>query len=405
MTETKTMGGMRNVWILTACMTSLAICYTMLVPFLPLYLLELGVAEDNVAMWSGVVFSITFLVAGIMAPIWGRMADTKGKKIMAIRAGIFIGIAYALTGFVQTPWELFATRALMGFANGFMPAAMTMVSLSVPKEKTGTALGIFQTGLIIGNVIGPSLGGMIEAVVGMRPVFVIAGVVLFIASAVVYFFVKEPEIHEAPSVETSSFKEDWGFVKSRSVLVDLLWLYFIMQAAILMLQPILALYVGHMQGTMEGAALLSGMILSIGGIAGAITTNIWSFFGQKKGYFRAVFFALCGTGLFLLLQSFPLGIIWFGSLQVLVGCFIVGVNPLLSAAVAHYTEPSFRGRVFGMTTTANQFGCMVGPLFASGVTTAFGIRYVFLTTGILLMVVAWLVYKRRVRNASLVDAA
>lgn len=405
MTHANPSGGMRNVWILTACMTSLSICYTMLVPFLPLYLLDLGVDVADVPMWSGVVFSITFLVAGIMAPIWGRMADTKGKKLMAIRAGIFIGIAYALTGFVQTPWELFGTRALMGFANGFMPAAMTMVSLSVPKEKTGTALGIFQTGLIIGNVIGPSLGGMIEAVVGMRPVFIIAGVVLFIASAVVYFFVKEPVIEEAPTVETTSFKEDWAFVKERPVLIDLLWLYFIMQAAILMLQPILALYVGHMQGSMEGAALLAGMILSIGGVAGAITTNIWSYFGQKKGYFRAVCYALTGTGIFLLLQSMPLGIYWFGSLQILVGCFIVGVNPLLSAAVAHYTEPSFRGRVFGMSTTANQFGCMVGPLFASGVTTMFGIRYVFLTTGVLLVVVAWMVYKRRVRSVAMEAAS
>ena len=176
-------GGMRNVWLLTGCMTGLSICYTMLIPFLPVYLLELGVGHDSVAIWSGIVFSITFFVAGVMAPIWGRMADTKGKKLMAIRAGILIGISYILTGFVQDAWQLFATRALMGFANGFMPAAMTMVSLSVPKERTGTALGIFQTGLIVGNVIGPLLGGLIEAVVGMRPVFFIAGGVLFIASA------------------------------------------------------------------------------------------------------------------------------------------------------------------------------------------------------------------------------
>ncbi|KAF1682619.1 MFS transporter [Veillonella sp. R32] len=390
---------MRNVWILTVCMTGLSICYTMLVPFLPVYLLELGVGHDRVALWSGVVFSITFFVAGIMAPIWGRMADTKGKKIMAIRAGIFIGIAYILTGFVQDAWQLLATRALMGFANGFMPAAMTMVSLSVAKEKTGTALGIFQTGLIVGNVIGPSLGGLIEAAVGMRPVFFIAGIVLFIASAVVFFFVKEPKVTEAATVTTSSFREDWQFVKQRKVLTDLLWLFFIMQSAILMLQPILALYVGQLQGTMEGAALLSGMILSIGGLAGAVTTNLWAAFGQRKGYFKAVCYALCGTGLFLFLQSMPLGITWFGSLQILVGCFIVGVNPLLSAAVAHYTEPAFRGRVFGMTTTANQFGSMVGPLFASGVTTLLGIQYVFLVTGALLMFVAYQVYHRRVKSA------
>ena len=80
-------GGMRNVWIITAAMTVLAVCYTMIIPFLPIYLLELGVPKADVALWSGLVFGITFLIAGIMAPIWGKIADNKGKNRMALRAG------------------------------------------------------------------------------------------------------------------------------------------------------------------------------------------------------------------------------------------------------------------------------------------------------------------------------
>ena len=102
---------------------------------------------------------------------------------------------------------------------------------------------------------------------------------------------------------------------------------------------------------------------------------------------------MTGTGIVLLLQSLPFGIWWFGALQVLVGCFIVGVNPSLSAAVTVNTEPGVRGRVFGMSTTAQQFGCMVGPLFASIVTTVIGIQYVFLITGVLLAVVGIRVYR------------
>ena len=46
-------GGMRNVWIITAAMTVLAICYTMIIPFLPIYLLELGVPKADVALLVG----------------------------------------------------------------------------------------------------------------------------------------------------------------------------------------------------------------------------------------------------------------------------------------------------------------------------------------------------------------
>lgn len=387
-------GGMRNVWIITASMTVLAICYTMIIPFLPIYLLELGVSKDDVALWSGLVFGITFLIAGIMAPIWGKIADNKGKKRMALRAGFAIAVSYVLIGMVTDQYQLLMGRALVGFANGFYPAAMTMVSLSVDEKQVGRALGIFQTGLILGNVIGPFLGGAVESVVGMRPVFYISGIAVFIATLAVLFLVKEPklEVENTTSKEQSkqpakatSLREDFKSVQEQPVLVRLLWIYFFMQCVIMMLQPILALYVGDMQGTMEGAAIISGTILSIGGLAGSLTTNIWVRIGERRGYFRTISYCMLGSGVVLLLQSLPVGIWWFGVLQVLIGSCIVGINPSLSAAVTLNTEPGFRGRMFGMTTTAQQFGSMVGPVFASIVSTYIGISYIFSITGLLLL--------------------
>ena len=400
-------GGMRNVWIITASMTVLAICYTMIIPFLPIYLLELGVPKADVALWSGLVFGITFLIAGIMAPIWGKIADNKGKKRMALRAGFAIAVSYVLIGMVTDQYQLLMGRALVGFANGFYPAAMTMVSLSVDEKQVGRALGIFQTGLILGNVIGPFLGGAVESVVGMRPVFYISGIAVFIATLAVLFLVKEPklEVENTTSKEQSkqpakatSLREDFKSVQEQPVLVRLLWIYYFMQCVIMMLQPILALYVGDMQGTMEGAAIISGTILSIGGLAGSLTTNIWVRLGERRGYFRTISYCMLGSGVVLLLQSLPVGIWWFGVLQVLIGSCIVGINPSLSAAVTLNTEPGFRGRMFGMTTTAQQFGSMVGPVFASIVSTYIGISYVFSITGLLLLYMGFQSRKLSVQN-------
>ena len=400
-------GGMRNVWIITASMTVLAICYTMIIPFLPIYLLELGVPKADVALWSGLVFGITFLIAGIMAPIWGKIADNKGKKRMALRAGFAIAVSYVLIGMVTDQYQLLMGRALVGFANGFYPAAMTMVSLSVDEKQVGRALGIFQTGLILGNVIGPFLGGAVESVVGMRPVFYISGIAVFIATLAVLFLVKEPklEVENTTSkeqskqpVKTTSLREDFKSVQEQHVLIRLLWIYFFMQCVIMMLQPILALYVGDMQGTMEGAAIISGTILSIGGLAGSLTTNIWVRLGERRGYFRTISYCMLGSGVVLLLQSLPVGIWWFGVLQVLIGSCIVGINPSLSAAVTLNTEPGFRGRMFGMTTTAQQFGSMVGPVFASIVSTYIGISYVFSITGLLLLYMGFQSRKLSVRH-------
>ncbi|NCB96153.1 MAG: MFS transporter [Negativicutes bacterium] len=433
--EDKQLGGMRNVWILSISMSILAICYTMITPFLPVYLLELGVEQDLVALWSGAVFGITFLIAGIMAPIWGKIADKHGKKRMALRAGFAIGIAYVIIGFVSNAWELLLGRAFLGFANGFFPAAMTMVSLSVNEKRVGQALGIFQTGLILGNIIGPFLGGAVESVVGMRPVFYVSGIAVIIATFMVLFLVKEPNISALPSKQLSADDEneaaktaadlskitkkgqtiaatvehkkavqkdtsimgDFRHVQGQPILMQLVWLFFFMQFAIMMLQPILALYVGKMQGTMDNAAIVAGTILSIGGLAGAVTTNLWVCLGQNKGYFKTISFCLAGSGAVLLLQALPFGIWWFGALQILIGSFIVGVNPSLSAAVTLNTDPAFRGRMFGMTTTAQQFGSMIGPVFASVVSTYMGIAYVFGITGLLML---YLSYKTKMLSGA-----
>ena len=406
-TEYDARGGMRNVWIITASMTVLAICYTMIIPFLPIYLLELGVPKDDVALWSGLVFGITFLIAGIMAPIWGKIADNKGKKRMALRAGFAIAVSYVLIGMVNNEYELLLGRAFVGFANGFYPAAMTMVSLSVDEKQVGRALGIFQTGLILGNVVGPFLGGAIESIVGMRPVFYVSGIAVLIATLAVLFFVKEPKLQSAGDAgkaqsaqpnKSTSLREDFKAVREQPVLVRLLWIFFFMQCAIMMLQPILALYVGDMQGTMEGAAIISGTILSIGGLAGSLTTNIWVRIGERRGYFKTISYCMLGSGIVLLLQSLPVGIWWFGVLQVLIGSCIVGINPSLSAAVTLNTDPSFRGRMFGMTTTAQQFGSMVGPVFASIVSTYIGISYVFSITGLLLLYMGFQARKMSIQH-------
>lgn len=386
---------MVSVWILTVSMTFMAVCYTMIMPFLPVYLLELGVDKEVLPLWSGAVFSIAFFVAGVMAPIWGKIADTHGKKLMALRAAILVGLTYVIMGLVQNEWQLFMARAMAGFANGFMPAAMTMVSLSVPKERVGVAMGIFQTGIVCGNTLGPFIGGVTEATIGMRPVFFAAGCMLFIVSIVVWLFVKEPEV-DSTTIEAhskTSFKEDVQEVRENRTLVHIVGLYFLVQSVMLMLQPVLAIYVGDMKGSMDDAALWSGIILSMGGIAGMISTNLWAYYGQKRGYFKVISFGMLGTGIILLTQGLVNNIWVFGFLQILVGSCVVGIYPSLSAALAVNTDPAVRGRVVGLATMAQQFGSMVGPMFASIVTTFAGVNYVFAVAGVGMLFLGSRVYR------------
>lgn len=116
--------------ILTAASVLMSLSYTMLIPFLPMYLLEeLKVAQEDVNLWSGLVFSVSFLISGIMAPIWGAMADKKSKKLMAVRAAVLLAVSYGLGGIVQNEWQLLAVRAFQGFAAGLWPACLAIINI------------------------------------------------------------------------------------------------------------------------------------------------------------------------------------------------------------------------------------------------------------------------------------
>jgi len=382
-----------NLWVLCASVVLTSASYTMIVPFLPVYLLELGVSEQDVAMWSGSVFSISFFVGAIMAPIWGKFADKNGKRLMAIRAGLGLAIVYFLGGIVTGPAQLLGVRILQGFANGFLPASLAIISSSAPKEQLGFSLGIIQTGQIIGGVLGPLLGGSLAHVFGMRASFFVAGACLLLVTIVVIFLVKEPAQVEDRHAG-SSILEDIKHAAKNSLLVEMMGLTLLIQLAMMILQPVMTLYIAQLQGDMEGVVLTSGIIFSLGGVAGAVSTPFWGRYGQRSGYFKAMALAFGGAGIFNFLQFFPATVVGFGALQFLVGIFIVGVNPSISATIVNCTDPSFRGRVFGFATTAYQIGAMIGPLLGGAIAGSMGIQYVFIFTGLLLFSISLIVFYR-----------
>ena len=178
--------------LLTTCAILMSMSYTMLIPFLPMYLIQdLGVKQADVDMWSGAIFAVTFLVSGIMAPIWGALADKKSRKLMAIRAGFCLAITYLLGGLVSNPWELFGVRIVQGLSAGLWPALLAIISAESPKLKLGFCMGVMQGGMTAGGVLGPLFGGLLADQFGMRSAFFIAAGALFLITLALVFFIKE----------------------------------------------------------------------------------------------------------------------------------------------------------------------------------------------------------------------
>ena len=370
----------------------------MLIPFLPMYLTrDLGVDPASVNIWSGIVFSSTFLISAVMAPIWGRMADKRGKRLMAIRASFLLSISYFLGGIVTTPLELTFMRMFQGFASGLWPMELAIMTTYAPPKKLGICLGVMQGALTAGGIIGPLFGGILAETFGMRQSFFLAAAALFLNFLVLVFFIKEPPMDTAPSADTISADSKSGQVSLWKTPVIRLMLISaaLVQAVILIVQPILTTYISYLAGDIDNLVFVAGLIFSLGGFASAITAPLWGQFGQHHGFHKSLTYALIAAAICSFMQALPNTLYYFAACQFAVGLFFSDINPSINAILAENTDAHTKGRVFGLLFSAQQIGAMIGPLLGGAIATLLGIKYVFIAAGIILTSISIVVQKRK----------
>ena len=382
--------------ILTCNILFMSSSYTMLIPFLPMYLtMELGVSQADVNIWSGIVFSASFLVSAIMAPIWGKMADTKGKRIMAMRASFLLSISYFLGGIVQSPEQLTLMRLFQGFASGLWPMDLAIMTLYAPPSRLGFCLGIMQGTLTAGGVVGPLLGGILAEAVGMRYSFFLAAAALFTNFLIFTFIIKEPPT----PAKTEAAKEDIPDATECSpwrmpLLRNMLLCGTLVQMVILILQPVLTTYVAKLAGPLPNIVFVAGLVFSLGGIAGAMAAPVWGTFGQRRGFFKAMCLGMAGAGISMIIQGIPDTLVPFAIMQFVGGLFFCGIHPAINAILASNTPPSYKGRIFGMLFAAQQVGSMAGPLLGGLIATYLGMHWVFALSGVILLLLSTAVWRR-----------
>lgn len=376
----------RTMWILWFGVLFCSSSYTMSVPFLPLFLYDLGVSESSVNLWAGVVHSSAFLVGALMAPLWGMLADKYGKRKMVIRAGLCLAFIYALISFVQTPWQLVGVRMLHGLVGGFVPASMSIVASIAPKEKLSWSLGMMQAGTMTGGILGPLFGGLLAEAFGLRRSFIAAGFIILLASIAVIVWVKEGGRETAAATQSKTGERAKPFTYRMAfrnkTLMGMLLLLVLFQLSINMFQPLMTLHIANLQGGLQGAVLSSGFILSLIGIAGIIASPIWGRLGERKGYYQILVICLVTAGIVIGMQFFVENLWLFAIVQFIFGLFMAGIVPIVNTLVVSSTDAEFRGRSFGLTTSANQFGSLLGPLIGGLIGLAVGIHWIFVVTGL-----------------------
>lgn len=371
-----------SVW-LGCFFTGLAM--SQILPFLPLYVEQLGVSDhQSLSLWSGLVFSGTFLVSAVVSPLWGSLADRKGRKLMLLRASLGMAIVIALQGLATNVWQLFALRALMGLTSGYIPNAMALVASQAPRGKSGWALGTLSTGQISGVIAGPLLGGLMADHLGLRVVFFVTSGLMFVSFLVTLFLIKERRI-TVKKADQLSGKAVFRSLPYPALIVTLFVCTLMIQLANSSISPILTLFIRELSGNVSNIAFVSGMIAAVPGIAALISAPRLGRLGDRIGTARILIAALLfTTGLFAVMAwvNTPLQL---GILRFLLGFADGALMPAVQALLLKYSSDQVTGRIFGYNQSFMYLGNVVGPLLGSGISAMMGFRWVFAVTAVLVL--------------------
>ncbi|QHT63286.1 multidrug efflux MFS transporter [Paenibacillus lycopersici] len=387
----------RNLIVCWFGMFMTSVGMSQLAPVLPLYIKQLGVEDAAaIAQYSGLAFGITFILSALFSPIWGHAADKFGRKPMLLRASLGMAVVVFSMGFAHNVYELVGLRLLQGIITGYSTACTTLIATQTDKDHAGWALGTLSTAGISGSLLGPLIGGAIELKFGLTYVFFITGAMLMIAFLTTLLFVKENFVRQQKKV--LGMKELWQLVPEKSLTVTMFVTYFILTVALYSVEPVVTVFVTSLSGGGRHVALLSGLTFSASGLANIIAAPRLGKLSDRIGAHKVMLYALLAAGVLFVLQTLVRSTWELIALRFLFGLAAGGLSPSVNILVKKITPAALTGRVFGFNMSAGYLGVFAGALLGGQVAAFFGVRYVFLITGVLLFVNAAWVYGKVYRK-------
>ncbi len=363
------------------------VAMTLLLPFLPLYVAQLGVSNPAaIVQWSGIAYGATFLAAALVAPLWGRLADRYGRKLMLVRASLGMAVAMSLIGMAGNVWQLVALRLFAGFAGGYASGSTVLVATQTPKARVGWALGMLSSGIMAGNLAGPLIGGLLPPLIGIRETFWLAGAVIFVSFLATLLLIKEER--RPAKAKTGAGKGGWAGMADKRPVIAMLLTGMMLMFANMSIEPIITVYVAQLVHARNEVTIVSGLAMSAAALGSILSAAKLGRLADRVGHWHVITFALIAAATLLIPQAFVSAGWQLVLLRLLMGVALGGLLPCIASVIRHSVPEGKAGGILGYSTSAQYAGQVAGPLAGGFIGGQFGMRPVFLATAVLLAAAA-----------------
>ncbi|CZT36863.1 MFS transporter [Rhizobium sp. 9140] len=374
----------RNLGVSLAGSFTTIIAMTLLLPFLPLYVEELGVRDHAaIVQWSGIAYGATFFAAALVAPLWGRLGDIYGRKLMLVRASLGMTVAIALMGVAENVWQLVALRLFVGLAGGYSSGSMVLVATQTPRDRSAWALGMLSSGIMAGNLVGPLIGGVLPPLIGIRNTFLAAGGLIFLAFLATTFLIKEETVPGRRQAAKAG--GGWAAIPDKAPVVAMLATGMLLMLANMSIEPIITVYVAQLVDRSDIVTLWAGLVMSAAALGSILSASRLGRLADRIGHWPVIAGALVAAGILLVPQAFVTSAWQLILLRFLMGVALGGLLPCVAAVIRHGVPDRSAGTALGLSVSAQYVGQVAGPLLGGFIGGHIGMPVVFIGTSILLL--------------------
>ncbi|GBG94215.1 major facilitator superfamily transporter [Ligilactobacillus salitolerans] len=358
-----------------------------IMPFLSLFIAELGdFSKEQLSLYSGLIFAVTFLVMAIVSPLWGKLADQKGRKLMLLRASIGMCIVIFLMGFVTNIWELLLLRALQGAFGGYVSNSNALVAAQTPRQHSGHALSILVTGITAGNLLGPLLGGFLADAFSYRTSFHITGVIMFLVFLLTWVFVHEKQQEQPAQKQTVTKTLTFTDIRKNKVILLLLTTTLLVQVVTMSINPILSLFVKQLLDPGQSVTMMAGLVASMPGISTVIAAPAFGKLGDRIGTHKLLIFGFVFAMVVFAATTFVTNVYLLMFLRLLTGVSDAALLPVIQTLLTKNTAPENTSLVFSYNQSFQSLGNMCGPLFGSAIAAIFNYRGIFAFCSLIMLI-------------------
>lgn len=374
-----------NLWVTGSGSFINIIAMTIMLPFLPHYLANLGdYSEGETWLWSSLIYASTFITAALFAPLWGRLSDSYGCKINLIRASVGMLVCMTLMGLATSAWQMVILRLLAGVAGGYTSGATILMAKEAPESRAGKAQGVLFACILGGSLAGPVLGGFISAHLGMREAFFISGGMIFLNVIATLFLVRETHIPQGPRKEHSAPAAPFDF-RIWTLLIATMGLL----VATLSIEPIIYSVVEGMYHAPFETTSAAGIVLSVTALGSLLSALMLGSLADRYSAMRVAAYGFAIGALLIIPQAFVTDVYSLMGLRFAMGLALGGVLPCLKSALKHtYTDAGSLGRVMGISTSFQYVGQVAGPLMGGVIAASWGTSYTFHATAVVALLCA-----------------